>query len=114
MSRGTGLNMPYIGFHYQGSSAAAVNDGMLDVLFFADLTKLDLLAYVFQGVGEGKPEDPRIQHFRVRRVIIDTHPAMPVMTDGNPRGEGKVVIKVRRHTLAVMVSALPDVDVNPE
>ncbi len=107
-------NMPYIGFHYQVSSAAAFNDGLLDVLFFADLTKLDLLAYVFQGVGEGKPEDPRIQHFRVRRVIVDTHPAMPVMTDGNPRGEGKVVIKVRRHALAVMVSPLPDEDVNPE
>ena len=28
-------------------------DGLLDVLFFADLSKLDLLDYVFQGVGVG-------------------------------------------------------------
>jgi diacylglycerol kinase (ATP) len=96
-------NMPYIGFHYQVSSAASFNDGLLDVLFFADLSKMDLLGYVFQGVGVGFPEDPRIQHFRVRRVDIDTQPAMPLMADGNALGEGPVRIEVRRHALAVMV-----------
>jgi diacylglycerol kinase family enzyme len=96
-------NMPYIGFHYQVGSVASFKDGLLDVLFFADLSKLDLLGYVFQGVGEGKPEDPRIQHFHVRRVDIDTHPAMPVMTDGTALGEGRVRIEVRRRVLATMV-----------
>ncbi len=97
-------NMPYTGFHYQVAAAASFDDGLLDVLFFADLSKLDLLNYVFQGVGVGKPEDPRIQHFRVRRVDIDTRPAMAVMADGSPLGEGKVCIKVWKHALAVMVS----------
>jgi diacylglycerol kinase family enzyme len=96
-------NMPYIGFHYQVGSAAAFQDGLLDVLFFADLTKLELLGYVFQGVGSGKPEDSRIQHYRVRKVEIDTQPAMPVMADGRPLGEGRVQIRVRRHAVAVMV-----------
>jgi YegS/Rv2252/BmrU family lipid kinase len=97
-------NMPYIGFHYQVGSIASFQDGLLDVLFFADLNKLELLGYVLQGVGEGKPEDPRIQHYHVRRVDIDTQPAMPVMADGSPLGEGRVRIEVRRHALAVMVS----------
>jgi diacylglycerol kinase family enzyme len=96
-------NMPYIGLHYQVGSAASFKDGLLDVLFFADLSKLDLLGYVFQGVGVGKPEDARIQHFHVRRVYIDTHPAMPVMVDGTALGEGLVRIEVRRRILAVMV-----------
>ena len=109
-------NMPYIGFHYQVGTAASFQDGFLDVLFFADLSKLDLLAYVFQGVGVGKPEDPRIQHFRVRRIDIDTHPPMQIMADGSPLGEGQVRIEVRRHALAVMVgeplpAALPDQNV---
>jgi diacylglycerol kinase (ATP) len=95
-------NMPYIGLHYQVGSAASFGDGLLDVLFFADLSKLDLLGYVFQGVGVGKPEDPRIQHFHVHRVEIDTHPAMPVMADGNALGEGLVRIEVRRSALAMM------------
>jgi len=96
-------NMPYIGLHYQVGSAVSFNDGLLDVLFFADLSKLDLLGYVFQGVGVGNPEDPRIQHFHVRRMDIDTQPAMPVMADGIALGEGLVRIEVRRHVLAVMV-----------
>jgi diacylglycerol kinase (ATP) len=103
-------NMPYIGFHYQLGTVAAFKDGLLDVLFFADLSKLDLLGYVFQGVGVGKPENSRIQHFHVRRVDIDTHPSMPVMADGNALGEGAVQIEVRRRVLAVMAGpAIPEV-----
>lgn len=96
-------NMPYVGFHYQIGSASSYNDGLLDVLFFADLSKIDLLGYVFQGVGEGFPEDPRIQHFHVHRVEINTQPAMTVMVDGIPIGEGSVKIEVKRHAMAVMV-----------
>ena len=109
-------NMPYIGLHYQVGSTASFNDGLLDVLFFADLSKLDLLGYVFQGVGVGKPEDPRIQHYHVKRVDIDTRPAMAVMTDGTAIGEGLVRIEVRRHALAVMVSkpALPTAHPEPD
>ena len=103
-------NMPYIGFHYQLGTVASFKDGLLDVLFFADLNKLQLLGYVLQGVGEGHPEDSRIQHYHVRRVDIDTHPSMPVMADGNALGEGLVHIEVRRHVLAVMAGpAMPDV-----
>ena len=47
-------------------------------------------------------EDPRIQHYHVRKVDIDSHPAMPVMADGMTLGEGPLRIHVRRHTLTVM------------
>jgi diacylglycerol kinase family enzyme len=61
-------------------------------------------------VGEGYPEDSRIQHFHVRRVDIDTHPSMPVMADGNPLGEGLVRIEVRRRVLTVMAGPeMPEV-----
>jgi diacylglycerol kinase (ATP) len=96
-------NMPVIGLHYWLGDADAFSDGLLDVLFFADLSKLDLLGYVFQGVGTSGSEDPRIQHYHVRRLEIDTHPAMPVMADGSALGEGRVRIEVRRHVLTVMV-----------
>jgi diacylglycerol kinase family enzyme len=96
-------NMPFIGLHYQVGAADSYHDGLLDVLFFAELSKLDLLAYVFQGVGEGKPEDPRIQRYHVRRVEITTSPVMQVMADGSPLGEGIVRIEVRKRVLAMMV-----------
>jgi diacylglycerol kinase (ATP) len=99
-------NMPYTGFHYQIGSPESFKDGLLDVLFFADLSKLDLLGYIFQGVGTGISEDPRIQHFQVRRVEIATNPAMPVMADGIALGEGRVVVGVKPQALAVMVGQL--------
>ncbi len=100
-------NMPFIGLHYHLGTSKSHTDGLLDVLFFADLSKMDLIGYVIQGVGEGYPEDSRIQHFHVRRIDIDTHPAMPLMADGSPLGEGLVQIKVWRHALAVMVDPAP-------
>jgi diacylglycerol kinase family enzyme len=103
-------NMPYVGRHYQVGSLDSFNDGLLDVLFFADLSKLDLIGYVLKGPGTSTREDPRIQHFRVRRVVIDTQPSMPIMADGITLGEGLVRIEVRRHALAVMVgSTAPNV-----
>ncbi len=99
-------NMPHIGFHYQIGSPASFKDGLLDVLFFAELSKLELLGYVLQGVGENKQEDPRIQRYHVRRVEIDSQPAMQVMADGNALGEGPVRIEIQRHALSVMVSQL--------
>jgi diacylglycerol kinase (ATP) len=99
-------NMPYVVHHYQIGSLDSFNDGLLDVLFFADLSKLDLIGYVLKGPGTSKQEDPRIQHFLVRRVVIDTHPAMPVLADGIALGEGSVRIEVQRHALTVMVESI--------
>lgn len=104
-------NMAYTGFHYQVGAEDSYQDGLLDVLFFADLSKLDLLSYIVQGVSIGKLEDSRIQHFHVRKIDIHTDPAMPVMADGIGLGEGHVRVEVRRHALAVMVP--PAEDKNP-
>jgi diacylglycerol kinase family enzyme len=106
-------NMPYFGRHYKLGPDNAYHDGRLDVLFFADLSKLELVNYVFRGVGAGLLEDPRIQHYRVRKVAIDTQPAMPIMVDGNPLRDGWVRVEVRRRVLTVMAgapapAALPD------
>jgi diacylglycerol kinase family enzyme len=94
-------NMPYIGPHYQVGSPASFNDGLLDVLLFADLSKFDLLGNVVQ-VATGGSEDPRIQHYHVRSIDIDSNPVMPIMADGVALGEGPVHIHVEHHTLAVM------------
>lgn len=106
-------NTPYVGRNYQVGSLDAFADGLLDVSFFADLSKLDLIGYILNEPGAGTPEDPRIQHFRVHSIVIETNPAMPVMTDGIPLGEGSVRVEVRRHALTVIAGSpvpkvLPD------
>ncbi|HSQ26551.1 MAG TPA: diacylglycerol kinase family protein [Anaerolineales bacterium] len=97
-------NMPYIGPHFKVGTPTSANDGLLDVLIFADLSKMDLLGFTAQTAKlGGGPEDERIQRYHVRRVDINTNPAMPVMVDGLAIGEGRLHISVQRHTLAVMV-----------
>lgn len=97
-------NMPFIGFHYQISPAKSFRDGFLDVIYFADLTKMELLKYIFMDIGMDKPEDPRIQHIRARKLVIDTNPAMSVMADGTVLGTGQVTLEVWHHALSVIVN----------
>lgn len=95
-------NMPYIMRRFKVSYDLCYKDGYLDILLFAGVSKLDLMGYAIKGQAADTPDDPRIQHFRVRRVDIDTDPLMPVMADGISLGEGKVSIEVQKFGLEVM------------
>jgi diacylglycerol kinase family enzyme len=98
-------NMTYIGPHFQVGAPASMRDGVLDVLLFADLSKMDLLGYAVQVArADAGPEDERIQHYHLRRLDVNTNPAMPVMADGLALGAGPLRISVQRHALAVMVA----------
>ncbi|HSB66964.1 MAG TPA: diacylglycerol kinase family protein [Anaerolineales bacterium] len=101
-------NTPYIGPHFQVGTPDSMDDGLLDVLLFANLSKMDLISYAVQAaIPGGGPEDERIQHYHVHRIDIVTHPAMPVMVDGLVLGEGPLRISMQRHVLAVMVGKAP-------
>jgi len=107
-------NMPYIGPHFRVGTPASMYDGLLDVLLFADLSKMDLLGYAVQIATSGSwPADERIQQYHVRRLDVETNPSMPAIVDGLALGEGPVRISVQRNALAIMVSepepvVLPD------
>lgn len=108
-------NMPYIGPHFQVGGPASINDGLLDVLLFADLSKLDLLNYAVQVARAGGfqaadieiAEDIRIQHYHVRKLEITTNPPMPAIADGLMLGDVPLSISLRRRALAVMVAEPP-------
>jgi diacylglycerol kinase (ATP) len=97
-------NMPYIGRHYQVGAEGAYQDGLLDILLFANLSKVGLLGCAFkEGTKIQDLEDPRIQRFRVRKAEIDTNPDMEIMADGSALGKGAIHVEVKHHSLAVMV-----------
>jgi diacylglycerol kinase (ATP) len=98
-------NMPYLGPHFPVTSEQAFNDGFLDVLVFANLSKLELLGNAVQ-TASGGAEDARIRRFRAQSVTIDSHPAMPVMVDGFPMGEGQVHLQMRRNALTVIAGEI--------
>jgi diacylglycerol kinase family enzyme len=96
-------NTPYVIHHYEVAPANSFYDGYLDVLFFADLSKLDLIGYVLKGPGTGNSEDSRIQHYRVKKIEIETTPHMPVMADGIELGEGTASIAIQCNAISIIV-----------
>jgi diacylglycerol kinase family enzyme len=64
-------------------------------------------------ISAGVLEDPRIKHYRVRRVVIQSDPPVPVMADGVTMGEGTLIAEVHPAALVVM-SGLPPVNEEAE
>lgn len=103
-------NMPYVGRHFQVGTPDCFRDGLFDVLFCSDISKLDLLVgYMLKVPGINSENDPRIRNYQVSKINIETQPAMAVMADGILLGEGPVQIEMRRQALAVIVPAATDI-----
>lgn len=100
-------NMPFIGRNYQISSEESYCDGFLDVLFCADISKLNLmLGYMLKRPGMNTIDDPRLKRFRVKNILIEATPPMSVMADGTALKEGPVLIEICKNTLMVMAGPL--------
>lgn len=98
-------NMPYTGPHFRIDPASQFDDNLLEVLIFANLTKLELLGSAVQIAGG--IHDPRIQRYHVHSALIDTQPPMPVLVDGFPLGEGPLSISVNHQSLQVIAGNRP-------
>ena len=104
-------NMLFIGPHFRVDANSALDDGLLDLVVYAELSKLDLLGTVISA-ATGGAEDVRIRHDRVRRVVVETNPAMPVILDGFPMEmKGPLRLSVRRRALNII--AAPDGPAQP-
>jgi diacylglycerol kinase (ATP) len=95
-------NMPSTGLHFQVANAGAQTDGLLDILYLADLSKADLLRHLSTGVYVGKPEDPRIARYTAHKISIDTTPPLTITADGDKIGKGSVTIEVRPRALGIL------------
>jgi len=103
-------NMPYVGRHFQVGTPDCFKDGLFDVLFCSDISKLDLLiGYMLKVPGINAESDSRIRNYHVSKINIETHPAMAVMADGILIGEGPVQIEMQQHALAVILPAATDI-----
>ena len=104
-------NMLFVGPRFRVHPESLLDDGLLDLVVYAELSKLDLLGSVIQA-ATGGAEDPRIRRYKVRRVVVETNPPMPVVVDGFPFGEGgSLRLSVRRRALNVI--AAPEAPVAP-
>jgi diacylglycerol kinase family enzyme len=101
-------NMPYLGPNYGIAPDVSYDDGLLDVLVYSDMSKLDLITHAVQS-SNGAIQDERVKHYRVRQVTIESDPPMPVLADGTLLGRGPVTALVRAHALKVIAGPAPAV-----
>lgn len=97
-------NMPVVGLHFRVGKRSAMQDGKLDVIFFQQASKLELLSYVFKGMEDGLPQEKKVRHILAEKVTVKVDPNMALMYDGEPFGEGDVELRILKHALTVMIS----------
>lgn len=100
-------NMPYVIRRFKVGTPACYRDGLLDVLLFGGLSKLEMMGYAIRGNMEATRSDRRIQHLRAASIEITTSPLMPVMADGLMLGDGPLRITVARHSLSMIAKKPP-------
>ncbi len=105
-------NLPYFAVNLRIAPDISFVDGLLDVLVYSNLTKLDLIGYAMQIAG-GVAADPRIQHYQVKSLTVQTLPVMPVIADGFSLGEGPVRVSVCQRSLSVMAGITALARLNP-
>ena len=96
-------NMPVFGINFRAGKRSAMQDGKLDVFFFQNASKLELLSYVFRGMEDGLPQEKKILHILAEKVTVKVNPKMTIMYDDTPFDEGDVELSILKHALTVMI-----------
>lgn len=103
------LNMPYLGANFQLSKYVDFQDGLLDAFVYSDIGKLDLLTHALQ-VSQGVTDDPRVRHLRIKELVVDTDPPLPVLIDGEILEGHHFTIRRARHALNIMAPHIVTVE----
>jgi hypothetical protein len=98
-------NRLFVGPRLRADANSTLDDGLLDLVEYAELSKLDLPGSVIRA-ATGGAENERVRRYPVRRVTVENNPPMPVVVDGCPLGQGPPRLSVRRR--ALNVSAAPE------
>lgn len=81
-----------------------MDDGLLDLVAIPHLDVPTLLSLAATLVAPGTIQ-PRLQHWQVRRVTIDSDPAQLVLIDGEELGHTPVTVEVVPQALSILVPA---------
>lgn len=87
---------------------AAMNDGLLDVTFFHDITVFNGMDKLWKLSTAQHISDPGIGYATGRRVLIDADIAQPVHVDAEPFGTTPVTIEVLPGAITLMVPPTSD------
>ncbi|HSS96315.1 MAG TPA: YegS/Rv2252/BmrU family lipid kinase [Terriglobales bacterium] len=97
-------NMPYLGPNMKIDPKVSFRDKLLDVFFFSDMGKLNLLSYAIRSLN-GSPEDQSLEHYKVSQVEIETDPQMALRVDGAPLDAQQITVRVLPKAITVMAGS---------
>ena len=86
-------NAPSYGLHLQLAPHILMDDGLLDVVVYQDLSKFEYLRYAL-SMRRGSPAHPQIKHLRVRSLRVIPDVPMEIHADGEPRGSTPAEVAV--------------------
>lgn len=100
----TVCNGPYHGLGFAVAPAADPADGLLDLVVFSGMSRIDVIRH-FLAVARGRPRrEPRMRYLTARRIRIDSTGPLPVHGDGEPLGATPIAYAVRQGALRIFVS----------
>ena len=101
----TVCNGPYHGLGFAVAPDADPADGLLDVVVFSDMSRVDVIRH-FLAVARGRPRhEPRMRYLTARRVRVESQQPLPAHADGEPLGATPIAFTVR--PFALRIFALP-------
>ncbi len=96
-------NGRYYGGPFQFFPEASMNDGLLDVCLFKNLTHIDLIRY-FQGIVSGSHTRFKdVSYFKSALIRVTADREVPVEVDGELHGQVPVTFSIKKSALAVLV-----------
>jgi YegS/Rv2252/BmrU family lipid kinase len=90
-------------YHWRLAPDARIDDGWLDLCFFASESALQTAGQVVATLGGRHSAHPGVRHLRAKRLRFHCEPDVAVQLDGDPAGSTPVEVTVAPGALTVMV-----------
>ncbi|OMJ18654.1 Sphingosine kinase A, partial [Smittium culicis] len=65
------INSPWLSKSFMASEKASINDGLIDLIYTQDVSKLDILPYVIDSTKGGHLNKNGIFHYKTKAIIIE-------------------------------------------
>jgi YegS/Rv2252/BmrU family lipid kinase len=97
-------NAPFYGLHLHMASHILMDDGLLDVIIYRNVSKFEYLRYALSFILMRRPHHPKIKHLRVRSLHVATDVPTAIHVDGDPGGYTPAEVAVLPAALRIRVS----------
>ena len=97
-------NGPYYGMGFAIAPDADPTDGMLDVVVFSGMSRLDVVRH-YLAVARGRPRrEPGVRYLPARRIRVEGLAALPAHADGESLGVTPVAFAVKPSALRMFAT----------